>query len=184
MAFSFKIKPNQFIKLEGKLKKDVADILSSEALKTAIGEFAVERLKYQTRLGKPLNAGDSLPDLKDSTKRTRAYLAKYNSTHPTFAVARSNLTITGALMDSLSFLDTGDFKLKISFKGDHPRYKSRNGYFGKVISNETLAGYLSDKGFKVFDQTLSQKKQFINRISNIARQFIRRALRVRSRLSS
>ena len=184
MAFKFSIKPNQFLRVEQRLKKDVESILSSEALKTAIGEFSVERLRYQARLGKPLNASESLPNLQPSTVKTRAYLAKYNSTHPTYATARSNLTLTGELLDSLSYSDLGDFKLKISFKGEHSRYKSRNGYFGKAIKNQTIAGYLAKLGFFIFDETLNTKKQFINRISNIARQFIRRGLRVRSRLSS
>lgn len=41
------------------------------------------------------------PDLSPATVRTRNYLAQFNETHPKYQTGKSNLTLTGQLLDSL-----------------------------------------------------------------------------------
>ncbi|MFO0447764.1 MAG: hypothetical protein ACK52I_03580 [Pseudomonadota bacterium] len=172
---------NRLAKIEADVKKSVEDILAGDALKTEIGEFAVQRVKFEARKGTPLSAS-GFPPLADSTIKNRRYLAKHNNVHPTYKDTRSNLTITGQFLDSLTYVATGALTVVLKFTGEHPRYNGANGPIGRVVKNADLQKWLAEKGFTVFDQTLSEQGPFVNRIINICRQYIRRGLRVRSRL--
>lgn len=161
------------------------EILADSALKAEVGQFAVERVKYQARVGSPFNSNDSFPGLKASTIRNRKYLAKNNPPHPTFDPEFSNLTITGEFLDSLTAIDEGDTVLRLAFTGMHKYYRGAKGQrISKTIMNATLAKYLSEKGFNVFDNTLGDKTQFVKRIKNICLGYIRRGLKVRNKLGS
>jgi hypothetical protein len=184
MPIEFKIDAAAFLAIESNLRQTAKEILSNPALKQEVGTFAVERVKYQARAGKPFNATDKFPELKDSTVKNRKYLGKYNTTHDVFDPEFSNLTITGELLDSLASLDEGDTLLRIAFTGMHKPYVGAKGQrISKPIMNETLGKYLSEKGFNVFDKTLADKQQFVNRIKNICLGYIRRGLRVRNKLA-
>jgi len=164
------------------IEKAVNEIISDQELKTAVGEFAIQRLKYQARISRPITASKTLPKLKTSTIKNRAYLAKYNATHPAFELTRSNLTITGALIDSLKYAFGAKGVINFFFAGDHPRYLGKSGYIGKVVKNSQLAEWLAKRGFSMFDDQTKNDAQFTNRIRTICMQFIRRGLRVRNRL--
>ncbi len=180
--FQFKIDPKQFQQIKGKVTKDINDILAAGAFTSEVGEMVVDRLRYQTRIRKPFNSTGSLPDLKDSTIAKRRYLAKYNTTWPTFSAPRSNLTIIGAFLNSLTHVVTGPGRILIHFVGTHPGYRTRNGHT-KEIENETLAGYLAKIGFTVFDRSIGQNAILKTRVSSIVKRYLRRGLRVKSNLS-
>lgn len=183
MPFDIKIDSAKFKEIEADVISKAKDILAGAALKQEIGEFAVERLKYQARTGAPFNVDKSLPLLKESTIRNRMYLAKYNTTQATFEDGLSNLTITGQLLDSLTWEDIGDTLLSLKFVGVHPAYNGRNGPIkSKLVDNAKLVEYLAAKGFKVFDSSLATNKQFISRIKTICLRYIRRGLRIQNRL--
>ena len=183
---SFKFdKKKQIGALELKVKKQIKEILSGEALLTEVGKFAVERIKYQARISKPLSEEGFKPSLAESTIKHRKYLSKYNATHQAFELPRANVTITGKFLDSLKYVfrntrDGGG--LDIFFEGDHPRYRGKSGYIGKVVKNADLAKWLGRIGFTVVDKAAGDNVQFTNRIVRICRQFIRRGLAVRNRL--
>lgn len=80
------------------------------------------------------------PRLRRSTVRNRRYLARYNNTHPDYLEDKSNLTITGKLLDAIrvKFI-TG--KLLFTFgalKSKHPKYKGKRGKIGKSITHQEL----------------------------------------------
>lgn len=183
MPFEISIDTKQFVEIEKKLRDSAAQILSGGDLKEEVGDFAVERIKYQARIGEPYNSSGSFPELKDSTRKNRRYLAKYNPTHPVFDVDFSNLTITGDLLESLTWVDEGDCLLKLQFEGEHSAYLGKRGQpVSEPIDNATLVEYLAAKGFFIFDLSLKNNAEFINRIKNIALGYIRRGLRVQSKL--
>lgn len=185
MPLDIKIDLSQFTKIEDRIRSQAEVVLANPDLKKEVGDFAVERLRYQARTGSPYNAARDLPLLRDSTILHRTYLAKYNPTHPTFEEGFSNLTITGELLDSLTWIDQGNTLLKLAFTGMHKPYKGVNGKrISKTIMNETIARYLAEKGFKVFDISLESNKQFVSRIKTICLRYIRRGLRIRNRLDS
>ena len=69
------------------------------------------------------------PRLRSSTIRGRKYLARYNSTHPSYSAGKSNLTITGELLDAIrvKFITS---KLSFVFgalKRKHKKYKGKKG---------------------------------------------------------
>jgi hypothetical protein len=80
----------------------------------------------QTEITKEIREAGIKPELAASTVKTRRYLSRFNSTHPKFDPDKSNLTITGRLLDSLR----GKFLVaKLSFTIDslsskHKRYKT------------------------------------------------------------
>lgn len=185
MPFDIKIDPAQFAKIEKRIRDDANEILSGSALKQEVGEFAVERIKYQARIGKPLNSDGTFPLLRDATIMNRIRLAKYNKVHPTYEDGFSNLTLTGELLESLNWTDSGETSLTLKFVGNHSPYKSAKGVIERDdLPNATLVEYLAAKGFVVFDKSLQSNRQFISRIKTICLRYIRRGLRIRSKLGA
>ena len=184
MPLEIKIDTSKIAEMEQNIIKSATEILAGDALKFEVGKFAVDRIKYQARIGQPLNSSGSFPALKDSTVRNRRYLAKYNSTHSTFSPDLSNVTILGALLDSLTWESLGNTILRLKFVGDHPIYKGARGPFNTLpVPNAKVAEYLAEKGFKIFDSSLANNQQFVSRIKTICLRYIRRGLRIRNRLS-
>lgn len=183
--FTVRIKnPKAFVQIEKDLVNAVESILSSKEMMTEVGEFTVDRLRYQARVGKPANFARSTKPLESSTIRNRRYLAKHNPTHETFEESRSNLTLTGQFLDSLTYAIKGIGLLEIFFDGTHKGYLSGTGRRGKSIANAKLAGYLIDidKRFAVFDSSLNTNETFKTRVKSIVQRFLRRGLAVRNRL--
>ncbi len=184
MSISIKIDTAAFAKVESNIIARAKIVLGGSDLKKEVGDFAVERLKYQARIGKPFNNANYFPTLAPSTVANRQYLARHNVTHDVFSAERSNLTITGEFLDSLTWIDEGDAKLRLAFTGMHRHYLGAKGQrIGKTIMNETLAGYLKEWGFNVFDFSLATNTVFINRIKTICLRYIRRGLRIANRVS-
>lgn len=183
--FKVKFKENLVAQLEAKVKKDVKEILASKELLSEVGQMTVERLRFQARTEKPFNEDKSLPLLKESTIRNREYLAKYNKTHPVFDAGLSNLTITGAFLDSLTYQVKGPGLIDVYFTGTHPGYRGKNGPIGRGSrpKNQDIFKWLTEKGFVVFDSSLQENKVFKNRVRSIVLRYIRRGLKVRSELS-
>ncbi len=183
--FTARIKnPAVFLQIEKGLIKDIEAILSSKEMLGEVGDFTVDRLRYQARVSKPANFARSTKPLESSTISNRRYLAKHNQTHETFEPNRSNLTITGQFLDSIKYAIRGTGLLEIFFDGTHKGYLSGTGRRGKSIPNEKLAEYLKDidKRFAVFDSSLNTNETFKTRVKSIVQRFIRRGLAVRNRL--
>lgn len=184
MVISFKIKDQKvFAKLESTIKDKMEKVLASEPMLNEVGEMVTERIRYQARISKPLNNQDSFPKLKSSTIKTREYLSQYNDTHETFDASRSNLTITGQLLDSLKHSIKSAGVIVIAFTGMHRGYKTRTGH-GEDIQNARLARYLSEIGFDVFDSSIKDNKKIKARIKSIVLRYLRRGLEVSRRLRS
>lgn len=171
-----------FAQIEKGIVKDIEAILSSREMLSEVGEFVVERIRFQARTEKPFNSSKSLPLLRESTIRHREYLARYNKTHAVFDSGLSNLTVTGAFQDSLTFRVKGTGLLELYFLGKHPRYRGKSGEIGKEVKNSDLFKWLSDKGFKLFDESIEENKTIKSRVRSIVQRFIRRGLAVRNRL--
>lgn len=183
--FTARIKnPKVFVEIEKSIIKDINQVLSSREMMSEVGEFTVERLRYEARTGRPANFARSTKPLESSTIANRRYLAKHNPTHETFEPTRSNLTLTGQFLDSLKYVVKGAGLLEIFFDGNHRGYLSGTGNRGKSIPNAKLAEYLKDidKRFAVFDSSLDDNETFKTRVKTIVQRFIRRGLAVRNRL--
>ncbi len=179
--FKLKYKSADFLKIEAKFKADIKDILNAPAVNKEIGEFVVERVKFQARTESPFNQDGSFPQLKPATIKNREYLAKHNPTQATFEAGRANVTLTGKFLDSLMYLVKGPGQVVIFFEGMHPGYKTKTGQT-KPVENKKLAKWLAEKGFAVFDRSINDNLIIKRRIKSIALAFVRRGLKVRNRL--
>lgn len=180
----FKVKDQSvFLRLEERFRKKFEVVLNNKDFLNEVGEFAADRIRYQARVTKPLNSSGDFPDLKESSVKSRRYLAQHNAVDETFAAERSNLTITGQLLNSLKHVVKGAGLIAIEFTGRHTGYRTGG---GKTAShkNKQIADWLSEKGFVVFDKSIKDNKQFRARIKSIALQYVRRAIAVSRRLGS
>lgn len=173
----FKIKINKSA-LKTSFRQTLNNLLDDPKLQKEVGVFAVDRIRAFARKTKPLNKTRSFPKLQPSTVANRGRLAKLNRTQRTYAQPRSNLTLTGQLLDGLKFKITKKRIINVFTSGKRKMYRTSKNSFAKPNSvnskNETLASVLSDKGFKIMG---SFDKAGEKRIRNIYLKFLRRKLR-------
>jgi len=168
-------------RIESVLKKRINDAIQDPALLDELGKVTVERIRFEARREKPLNENRKFRPLSEGWIKVRKYLAKYNNTPPFFALKRANVTITGQLLNSLTFkIIQSRAAINIFFTGDRKPYLGKNGPIplspnGKT--NEQVASNLFDIGFVIFDKTGLGDETFQRRLTNIVRKFIRKNLR-------
>ena len=176
--FKFTIDESQIRATEAAVQKSFERIIEDQNMLKEIGIASAERIRFQARVGKPINDQGKFKPLAPSTVSKRRYLAKENQVQATFSPTLSNITLTGALLDNLGFDVTGSGELTLVFKGNHPRYQGKKGLIGKEITNAQLADYLTEKGFAPFTPAaLSAYKPFLSRITSIVRAYLRRSLK-------
>lgn len=92
-------------KIENALREAQKDIKKKRVL-DPIGEGLADEIKKRTRLGYGVdrNGGrqQKLKPLKDSTRKSRAYMKRKGKLHPDTSPAKSNLTMTGEMTDSIT----------------------------------------------------------------------------------
>ena len=178
-----------------KLDETIKLALTREPLLKEIGETAIKDIQFQTRRG--INGEDSSklkPLTRDWVKR-RGDLAKRGvPTHAAFSKGRSNLTITGQLLDSIKIKIIKGATVMIGFTGMHKGYSipylssfkrktkdgtqlvnsNRSGMTnpGDEISNAELASHIS-KSRPFF----SIRPEMINRFKSIVIRYIRRNIK-------
>jgi len=86
------------------LQQDLKKITKDKKILNEVGAFVAERNRLFARRARPLQGNDvgKFKSLKKSTIKGREYLGELNKTHGTFKASRSNLTLTGQLIDSIS----------------------------------------------------------------------------------
>jgi hypothetical protein len=164
---------------EKALKNRLNRSLRSEKLLTEVGEIAVKNSVASSRLGKdPTTLEAYAPFSGENPEKyiaTRKRIAARNGKGSNFRPAKSNLTITGQLLNSIkAFVERGKVIIKAS--GEHKPYGK-----GKTISNEELARWHSDgKGPYPARNVVGISDKTRDIIKNKVRAFLRRnALKVR-----
>lgn len=178
--FKAKVKLDR-ARLEASFNKKINRVLSDSALLDEVGDFVVERVRFEARRQRPLNSSRSFPDLKDSSIRIRDRLSDFNATTRTYNKNRSNVSFTGQLLDSLTYNVVSSRRvIVIFFKGLRFPYFGPKGLIkldSKSKSNEGVAQQLFERGFVVFDNKGLGDETFRRRIKNIIRKYIRKNLR-------
>ena len=152
-----------------RLKKDIGKALDDGKLQTEMGIFLTERVRFEARKGKPLNNNRKFPNLKPSTVASRR--ANKEKKHPAFSPGKSNVTITGQLLDAVSFkrVKSRIFEL---FVKDSKRNKRGD------PNNEQVSDFLKDKGFVIFTgKGMKSDKKIPRRLKQILLRFLRKRLR-------
>lgn len=175
MSFKVRIDPSSVNKAFSNIVRDIEGVIKAQPMYQEIGEFTVERIKYQARITKPFNQSNAFRPLKPSTVKHRRYLEKHNATHPTYSAERASMTLTGQLLDSLTPFATRE-SVQIKYDGVHDGYRTGTSR-GKPQKNETIATYLAELGFNAFDSSIGKNTQYLKRVIGIVRTYLRKALR-------
>lgn len=163
-----------------RIKAAAKEMEYNKEMRKEIGAFVVDRIQRTARSGKSIADGQSFNPLKPSTVKFRESLAKYNQTHPLFKPKRSNLTITGQLIDSVKYTIKGSI-IDVRPSGTHKPYntkpgKKRGGWdSSEAKSNEAIAKDLLDQG-RVF---IGLDKTGQDRVLRILQRWARRLLRLK-----
>lgn len=120
-----KIKLSEFPKhLHQAITKAVEETMSQKLLQD-IGDDFVEQIKIRTRLGNGLDKNEGEPSkLKPLSKDYVKYRKSKNDLSEFTKPSKSNLTLTGEMLDSLEAKVTED-KITISFSNQFSKYKAR-----------------------------------------------------------
>jgi hypothetical protein len=145
-------------KLMKKHKDKITRALTSSTLLKQVGDEMIKDIRYQTRRGLGGEDGDereSLKPLSKSWKESRKEIAsRGGQTHQAFSANRSNLTLSGQLLDSISIVDYDGPTVTIGFKGVHVPYQIPYlKYFVRKknkrktgVNNRTVKGFQSSAG--------------------------------------
>jgi hypothetical protein len=177
MAIKVKVNKESIVRSQQGFEDLIDRVLSGKTMLNEIGDNIVNDITVQTRLGKSTVTGKPFKALKDSTIAQRKNIAKHNTVHPSFSPARSNLTITGQLIDSMR-RKVSKGLIEVFFEGTHKPYntagKKKKSGKQKPVTNEELAGYMAEKG-RPFVGVRPKLKE---RIARIVVQYLRRAGKV------
>ena len=169
---SIEFDKKQIMALGEDLKKSFNHIIQSESLIKEIADTIIKDIQFQTRRGKSLVTGDKLKPLSESWIKFRERFIEKGSPHPAASPKRSNLTLSGQLLDSMQYKNIGKGKIKFYFDGVHKSYKvpylqyyerkikgkkqivntGRSGIrtVGEEINNSDLAKYVEEQGRPFF----------------------------------
>ena len=108
------------------LEKETARLKLKVARAIATSKFNEE---MQEEVIKEIRVKGLAPRLRPSTIRNRRYVARYNPTHPSYEESKSNLTITGGLLDAIRVKFVGSELLFVfsALKRKHKKYKIKKG---------------------------------------------------------
>lgn len=135
-----------------KQKKRVMDLIEKvrkdDRWKDDAAKIAIRNIQIETRLGKNVKDDSKQPPLAQSTIEQRKTLSQSNSKGTSYGDAKSNLTLTGQLLESLK---RTDHKTKVIIEPTESRkpYKYPSGKSAKrkhTPDNKQLAQYLKEQG--------------------------------------
>lgn len=150
---------------------------ATRRLKTQVGR-AIQRAKFdkviQDETVKQIRKDGLSPELAPSTIKYRKFYEANNQTHPDYETAKSNLTFTGSLLDSIRvrFRVVG-LAFIFSAVGNHKRIRGkRGGLIGKPISNKELLGYANEDRpiLQVYENNPEFKKSILQKLKDAIRQ--------------
>ena len=156
-----------------RLNNAVTDASTQEQFKKSVSDFITKRIKGFARKKKPLNAEGSFPPLFESTIKQRKSLKKRKAvqTHPSFSPARSNLTITGQLIEAVTCKSFSARKFEI-FVANSKREDSGE------PTNAQIAKDVAKLGFVIFDKAGIEKEAKIpGRVRQLLLRFLRKELK-------
>ena len=166
--------------IEKNIEKTFGKVRTSRAMRDDIGQFLVERVKAEARRAKPLNDTRSFPNLKESTKEIRKALAKTNQTHPTYKANRSNLTLTGQLIDAIIYKLKSGAVISLEIDNNLRRpYVRKNKKPEPAKTNKQIDKELRERGFELYTaKGIDSEPRILKRINGIVRKYVRRAIKV------
>lgn len=168
----FKLNDQSVKDAQDSISAKVKQIISDKELLTQLGNTIVTDVKFQTRRGVSSKTGEKLRPLTKEWVDRRSKIASSTGTADTYSARRSNLTLTGQLLDSFQVVAINKAKVILNFVGIHKPYTNVGGKkVGREIPNEKLAEYV-----QILRPFLGVRPTLIQQLKNIAIRFIRRKL--------
>ena len=161
MGNKIRIKEGELVKLEQQLKRKLEEKINNVGLLSQVGQYIVKNMIGEARLGKGYTTTGPNPEsgdrvekfqpLKKTTIKRREELAKYNQNGTLFSPKKSNLTLTGKTLNSISFIVSNEKPLiSIVPYGDHPGYIQKNGKRSRGAPFQDILRWQREKGRNVF----------------------------------
>lgn len=193
MGISVKLDNKSVARVEKSVRESFEKVINNQNLLKDIGTVVIKDIQFQTRKTRK----GELKSLSDEWIDERKKIAKATATHPAYSARRSNLTLTGQLLDSLKIIYSKAGEVIIEATGIHRPYKAsylkswyRIGQSGKrhlvkssntgmrtigeSIENKKLAEYVADQG-----REFMKVREGLNRqLKNLVVAYIRRSSRV------
>jgi hypothetical protein len=175
MKMDLKFNEKTIDKAQADIQAKLKEIVKSPALLSEVADVAIKDIQFQARRGVTAD-GNKFKALSSRWIKERQKIAQASATHETFKANRSNITITGQLLDAMGKM-LSKSGIYILFKGMHQPYQAkrvrRDGVrtVGKRISNDKLSGYVNELRpfFKI-------RESLLPRLKNIVIRYIRRKL--------
>jgi hypothetical protein len=188
-----------------RLEKDTKDrinrVIQNHQLINELGKIAVDTLKFTARKGISPETGERFKTLSKGWRKERDRISEASPTHPAYSKNRSNLTLTGQLLDAIKFtysVTTRSIFIRLFMDGTHQPYRKkymesftrktkggkttvntgRSGFYkvGKEISNLKLAQYVSEAGRPFFGFSERLKDKLLTQMKKVVIRYIRRNL--------
>ena len=150
--------------------------LGDELAKTNFAQKIEEDYKRERRKGINPKTGRPYKALEQSTIKHRRYLARNNSTGTGYSATKSNVTMTGQLIDSIKAVWVRSRSvLKFTISGTRTPYRANTGRAirNQERSNAEIAKHLEEQGRPVLYLTKKSQKLIIDMIKRKLRKFIK-----------
>jgi hypothetical protein len=185
MSLNLKVNEDSLRALEDNTRKAFEKVIRNKELLNDIGETIITDIKFQTRRGNSIPTQGKLKPLTSKWKDKRANIADQIKTGEAYSKNRSNLTLSGQLLDSLKTRIKGAGQIIIEAVGSRTPYlystkktvKSRKQKHEPT--NEELAQYVKEQG-RPF---LGIRDAIKDRIKKDIIAFIRRSSRVLDKIN-
>lgn len=167
--------------VEVSIKKKFKDAAKSRDMLKEIGDFTVERIRYNARRGKPANKHGDLkefPTLKPYTIKRRKSIGKYNETHQAFRDTRtkSNVTITGQLLDHVRFKIIKGGVIQLFIKGSRKLLRGKKGQILADQERDSEKVYLQLIDLNKRYKFLTLDRKGVERVNRIVLKYLRKKL--------
>jgi hypothetical protein len=165
MAF----RPSSIKKALKNLQEKIKIPFTKEELEE-IGNKTVKIIYGVTRTGKNPKTGENILPLNKSTIERRKKVAETNQTTNVFSPSRSNLSLIGALLDSIkAFPNVSEQKVEIYPTGKHPGYVQKNGKKTKGSDNADIMRGQRDMGRDILGLSKFYNRQILTLVKRIYR---------------
>ena len=159
---------------EEAIKTKLTKMIKSPELLDQLGDVMIKDIKFQARRGVNSITGGKFIPLSKKWIAEREKISQAQPVNEAFKANRSNVTLSGQLLDSLRRLSSNGI-LKIFFQGIHRPYRAKYSEIrkkqastreiGKPIENSKLAQYANEirPFFYVREKLLPQLKSVVIR---------------------
>ena len=190
MSLTFKLNQESVRKSEDTVRRAFDRVIKSRNMLTLLGDTIVKDIQFQTRRGVSSVTGNQFKRLGDTTGskkwvKLRGQIAAAQGTHAAYSQKRSNLTLSGQLLDAVNYT-IQPARINFFFTGTHQPYraaysersrksKSRkvSRTIGKPLQNAKLADYVS-----LLRPFFGVRKSLYPRLNRMVVAAIRRSSRV------